>query len=57
MLQEATTVMVIMLLTRNIWVSRDYASRHTSVARAGGTIKAQLWVNENNTTATRNIVL
>lgn len=53
MLQEATAVMVIMLLICNIWVSRDSANRHTSVARAGGTIKSQLWVNEkkhNNNT-------
>lgn len=57
MLQEATTVMVIMLLICNIWISRDYANRHTSVARAGGTIKSQLWVNEKNTTTTLNIVL
>lgn len=48
MLQEAMTAMVIMILICNIWVSRDYANRHTSVARAGGTIKSQLWVNENN---------
>lgn len=45
---EYLTVMLIMILICNIWVSRDYSSRCIQDAKPLGTIKSQLWLSEKS---------
>lgn len=45
---EYLTVLVIMILICNIWVSRDHSSRYVQDAKTLGTIKSQLWVSEKS---------